>query len=566
MKKLFFIILLLGLFVLNVQAQTEEISGERIDNFVGKININADASIDITEKIYYNFDTLERHGIYRDIPVEYKARGGNYKLIISDISVTDESGRAYTYKKSKDGSNVRIKIGDADKYVTGQKTYIIHYKIKRAINYFDDHDELYWNFIGSDWDVTIHKASVSVILPSTVAADELQSECFEGRPGSTSRCLNSVSPDGTLDYDSQGKIYSGQAMTIVAGFPKNIVKKPSTGEALWEIVKDNWVVFMPIIVFAAMFYLWYTRGRDPKGRGTIVAQYEAPDKLTPLETGTVFDERAGDKDISAEIINLAVQGFLKIKKIEGKDNDYEFEKLNSNYENLTEYDKSLLEGIFGKKSKVNLSDLKNKFHEKLTQITEDAYNSVVSKQYFQKNPSTVRTIYISISVLIIVASFFTGGLWGGIGIISLVFSGALVGIFGFFMPKKTLKGVAAQEHILGLKQYLAVAEKDRIKFHNAPAKNPAQFEKLLPYAMVLGVEKEWAKQFEDIYKQSPSWYEDSSGHQFSALLLANSLHSFSSNAYSSLSSMPPSSASHGGSGFSGGGSGGGFGGGGGGSW
>ena len=257
---------------------------------------------------------------------------------------------------------------------------------------------------------------------------------------------------------------------------------------------------------------------------------------------------------------------MKIKKIEGKDNDYEFEKLNSNYENLTEYDKSLLEGIFGKKSKVNLSDLKNKFHEKLTQITEDAYNSVVSKQYFQKNPSTVRTIYISISVLIIVASFFTGGLWGGIGIISLVFSGALVGIFGFFMPKKTLKGVAAQEHILGLKQYLAVAEKDRIKFHNAPAKNPAQFEKLLPYAMVLGVEKEWAKQFEDIYKQSPSWYEDSSGHQFSALLLANSLHSFSSNAYSSLSSMPPSSASHGGSGFSGGGSGGGFGGGGGGSW
>jgi uncharacterized membrane protein len=135
------------------------------------------------------------------------------------------------------------------------------------------------------------------------------------------------------------------------------------------------------------------------------------------------------------------------------------------------------------------------------------------------------------------------------------------------MPQKTLKGVATKEYILGLKKYLSVAEKDRLKFHNAPDKNPQRFEKLLPYAMVLGVEKEWAEQFKDIYKQNPNWYEDRTGSPvaFNSLIFVNSLNSFSSEANSSLYSNPSSGAS-GGSGFSGGGSGGGFGGGGGGSW
>ena len=133
------------------------------------------------------------------------------------------------------------------------------------------------------------------------------------------------------------------------------------------------------------------------------------------------------------------------------------------------------------------------------------------------------------------------------------------------MPKKTRQGVLAKEHILGLKQYLTVAEKDRIKFHNAPEKNPEHFEKLLPYAMVLGVERDWAKQFEGIYNKQPDCYNDSSGVPFSALVLSNSLDSFQTKANSALASRP-SSASSGGSGFSGGVSGGGFGGGGGGSW
>jgi len=174
-------------------------------------------------------------------------------------------------------------------------------------------------------------------------------------------------------------------------------------------------------------------------------------------------------------------------------------------------------------------------------------------------------VYIGIGGTIFLMSFPNAGIFGALGITSFAISGLLIIIFGLFMPAKTRKGALAKEHILGFKKYLSVAEKDRIEFHNAPKKNPERFEKLLPYAMALGVEEEWAKQFEGIYDKQPDWYGGPSAARFNALTLTRSLNSFSSSANSTLASKP-SSASGGGSGFSGGGSGGGFGGGGGGSW
>ena len=111
---------------------------------------------------------------------------------------------------------------------------------------------------------------------------------------------------------------------------------------------------------------------------------------------------------------------------------------------------------------------------------------------------------------------------------------------------------------MGLKDYINVAEKDRIAFHNAPEKNPELFEKLLPFAMALGVEKKWAEQFEGIYTQEPNWYHGGIyGAHFSATSFGSSLSNFSTSSGSTLSS----SSSGGGGGVGGGG-----GGGGGGSW
>ena len=549
-------------------------AAEKIDNFETFIQINSDASLDIEERIDYNFGSLQRHGIFREIPIKYKARGGNYNLRISDIDVYDEKNQKYNFKITYPGNYAKIKIGNADKYVTGEKTYIINYKIKRAINYFDSYDELYWNATGNEWQMPIEKSKTIIFLPEKIEKGKLQTTCFAGFLGSKENCdkkyedvENNLVEKIIFEQES---LQPKQGLTIIVGFPKGLVSQPTKFQIFLDILKDNWILFLPLAVFIILFYLWYTRGRDPEGRKTIIAQFDPPDNLTPAEVGAIIGEKVNPKDISAEIINLAVKGYLKITRLEEKGifkkADYLLEKLKDGNELKNDFERELMSGLFGSKDSVKLSDLKNKFYQSLGKIEKEIYKSTVDKKYFPKNPKRIRQMYFGIGIIVLFLSFFSAPLFGELGIFSCLLSGILIIIFSFFMPVKTKKGVLAKEHILGLKEYLTVAEKDRIKFHNAPSKSPEHFEKLLPFAMVLRMEKQWAKQFEGIYNQQPAWYNDPSGRLFTAFALVGGLNSFQTNANSTLSSHPSSAAS-GASGFGGGGfSGGGFGGGGGGSW
>ena len=141
-----------------------------------------------------------------------------------------------------------------------------------------------------------------------------------------------------------------------------------------------------------------------------------------------------------------------------------------------------------------------------------------------------------------------------------VLSAVIICVFGWFMPAHTEQGTRALENVLGFEDFLAHVESDRF---NRTIKTPEMFEKFLPFAMALGVEKNWSKAFQGFMTQPPGWYQGGSGPVFYPINFTNDLNSMSSRAGDVMASAPRSS---GGSGFSGGGgsSGGGFGGGGGG--
>jgi len=584
MKKILILLVLIGSFWA-ISASAEEIADFEIE-----LQINKDASINVKEIIKYDFESLQRHGIYRLIPIKYKARGGNYNLRISDIKVFDESNQPYKYKISYPGSNVEIKIGDANIYVTGKHTYIIEYTIKRAINYFTDYDELYWNATGTEWEVPINNAQVLISLPRAVDIDNIMTDCFSGSKGSDQECQNISlikNENGLIEQIkfSESDLNPLQGLTTVISLPKGLVPKISFTKNLQYILIDNWILIIPLIVFIICFNYWYKRGRDPKGRGTIIAQFDPPDKLSPAEVGTVYDAKTHGRDISAEIINLAIKGYLKINRQEKgkvfKKTDYEFIKLKNVDNKLNEIEQNIMEGLFelhGEKDTVKLSYLRNKFYRDFEAISNIIWNNVANNKYFAKNYKTAGSSLIIIGFVIIFSSISALALFINLNALylfaSIIISAVIIIIFGIFMPKRTKKGALAKEYILGLKEYLTVAEKDRLKFHNAPDKNPQEFERLLPYAIVLGVENEWAKQFADIYvNEQPNWYTSNTINEFSSLNLVNDLNIFKTVSASSLSSNPtPTSSSSGSaggfSGFSSGGgfSGGGFGGGGGGSW
>ena len=586
MRKLLPILVVAAGLFLALPALAQEV----INSFHVRININQNASLNVTETIVYDFGAEQRHGIFREIPYKYRTDADRRTIELSNIRVTNGQGHRLTTSISNSGDNKVIRIGDADIFVSGVQTYIINYKIEGAINYFDDHDELYWNVTGDDWQVGISNTVAEVILPGTVSGEDIDFTCFAGVFGSNLSCDTS-SHSGNTSTFSQNELLPGQGLTVVFGFPKNTVHEPSAWDKFVKTLKDNIILFLPLLVLIIMWRLWLTKGRDPAGRGTIVAQYEPPDNLTPAEVGTIVDEKVHPKDTSSMIIDLAVRGYLKIRRIEKSgifgSTDYELTKLKAGDDLKNNFEKEFFEKLFTtKKHKsglskvvevisgkaeavpddvVKISELKNSFYKTLQEVNKQIYKSTVTKGYFEKNPNTVRTVFAVIGIIVMFLSFPLAGIFGFLAVIALVLSGLIILLFGLKMPKKTVRGAEVYEQILGLKEYLSVAEKDRIEFHNAPEKSPERFEKLLPYAMVLGVEKAWATQFKDIYTQQPSWYQGGQGDVFSAIILTSALSDFNSQTQSVLASSP-SSAAGGGSGFSGGGVGGGFGGGGGGSW
>lgn len=568
-KKFLIILCLFGiLFASSVLAE------EKIDDFQVSAKINSDSSIEITEKIQYNFSGLQKHGIYRNVPVVYDRNGTKYKLRVNNIKVLVD-GLDAEYTTSNQNGNLQIKIGNADQYITGVRLYVIKYNIKRAINFFDDHDEFYWNATGNLWQVPIAQSALTVSFPKNISESDLKKDCFAGPGGSIANCLSSryifTQPSLTdsaifvSDY-----LNPGSGLTAVISFPKGVINKPSLFLNIWYFLLDNFWIFLPFLVFVIMLYFWYERGRDPKPASTIIAQYDVPDNLTSAEIGTILDNKADNLDISADIISLAVRGYIKINRLAEtgiiiKSSDYELEKLKSQSDLPNVFEQKLMASIFDKKEKVKLSDLKNEFYKDLEKIKESVYDSVTQKGYFTANPEKSKKIYLITGAVFMFSSFYFFGI-SLIAGFSVIVTGFIIMIFGYFMPQLTIKGQRTKEYILGLKLYLGVAEKDRLEFHNAPEKNPQLFEKLLPFAIALKVEEKWAKQFEGIYNSQPSWYNDPRGTNFNTILFVSSLNSFTASANSNLVSTP-SRAGSGGSGFGGGGfSGGGFGGGGGGSW
>jgi len=538
-----------------------DVHAENIVHFNADIVINPDATVRVTEKITYNFGELQRHGIYRDIPVKYATNSGNkYTAQIDDIVVTNANGKKVTFVVSKEGNNKKIKIGDANKTITGTQQYNISYTVHDAITYFDDYQEFYWNVTGSEWPVSISKVT------AIVTAEEIsQTDCFVGGYGSTQKCDSigtSTEHSGKMQATfAHNSLKNGQGMTIVIGMPVGTVYQPTTIEKILKFIKDNWVLLTPFFVLFFMWRRWNKYGKDPSGKGTVVPYYESPDNLSPAEVGMIIDDKVHSRDISALMINLAVNGYMRIRK---DDKGYTFIKIEKTREDFEAEDWMLYSSIFkNKANEVKLSSLKNKFYKDFARIARSIGNTVVEQGYYAQKPASVRITYMIIGGALLFASFFIIPFFGGAAVFAIIISAIIIMAFGYFMPRRTKKGAIVREQILGLKMYMETAEKDRINFHNAPEKDPERFEKLLPYAMALGVEKKWAEQFKDIYNSQPEWYEGT--ETFSTVAFANSMHSLGTQTASAMTSQP-ASASSGGSGFSGGGSGGGFGGGGGGSW
>ena len=542
-----------------------------IQSLDATISVAADGSVAVDETIVPRF-TGSWNGIFRTIPVEYRTpQGLNYTLRLTIESVTDEQGRTLKYESSRERHYRKLKI-----WVPGAsdttRTVKLRYRVANGLRFFDEHDELYWNVTGDEWEVPIESASADVRLPAGVSG--VRATAFRGAYGSTEQTDVSITEGGVHVRTSRG-LGMREGLTIVVGWNPGVVHRPTTIEKTTNLISSNLPLAIPPLVLFGMYRLWRARGRDPE-LAPIATQYEPPAQMTPAELGTLIDGKPDMRDITATIVDLAVRGYLHITETKDErlfgllsDKDYRFRltKDRKEWVPLKQHERDLLQALFGGAAdSVTLSDLKNKFYKDLPGLREGLYRRLVSDRFYTGRPDHVRVLYIVGGLvaggaigLVSVAILASMGMQPAAGIAAGILSALIIAVFGWFMPSRTTRGTRELEKVLGFREFLSRVEADRL---DRVVKTPAMFEKFLPYAMALGVEDNWARTFEGIYTQSPAWYSGPGGAtMFHPTSFTRNLGVMSTAAASTMASAPRSS---GGSGFSGGSSGGGFGGGGGG--
>jgi hypothetical protein len=539
---------------------------EVINAFRSDIAVSEDGSFVVTEEIEYSFGAA-RHGIFREIPLTHPEEASSAlreRVIEIELIDIQMDGETVPYQLESLKNLFRVRIGDPDATIDGPHTYLIAYKVSGGLSYPKNATpELYFNVTGNGWQVPIRYAVATVHAEGLMRPERA---CYKGVIGTGASCAILEAEDGSITF-STNELLPGEGMTIAQSLAHGGVARD-----VHERIKLGWF----LIPFILGFLVWaaartYGYKTEYKTDAPIIAQYEPFAGVKPMYAGLLIDRRLDAHDVTAGIVYLAREGYLKIRHLEQKVlfvfevDDYEITLLRPITETRGSFEEELLVMLFDDSAakvgtRISLKDLKDNHAEArenfaLLQELQERMRKDLQEQGFITGfefrklfrPQLIIGFVVAATLITIFSS------------IALIFF--LIGLAILFIivanGRRTRKGYEALDHLRGFKQFLSITEKERYVFHNAPKRNADQFMEYLPYAIAFGVEKEWAKAFEGITIPDPSWYDGGSGaHAFSAVALTNSLSSFST----ALASSGASASSGGGS------SGGGSGGGGGGSW
>src|SRR5216684_2989536 len=507
-------------------AQADE--GWVITSFQSDINISSDSTLTVKEDIRVDFGTLQKHGIFRTIPLRYRFDDSHdryYDLRV--VSVTDGS-RAVDFSVTSASDNEVIKIGNPSVLVTGRQRYVITYAVAGAMNSFSDHDELFWNVDGALWPVPKLGVGATVHLPSSAFQ---KAACYQGPPGSRETCHH-VDGSDLVSFSSTRQLGSGEEMSGVVALSKGAVNVP--GPLLEDRARtsfSDWFVISPLtvglflVLLAAgtgfVAWMWWLHGRDREyltqyyltnenptnseadalssrgplpreqaeplvDRRPVVVEFGPPDNLRPAQLGLILDQIADPKDVTATIVDLAVRGHLAIAESPNKA-DWTLTWKGSPATDLSAYEKTIIDGLFTGRNQVALSTLKGTFAPNLKTAEGQIYDDAMSRRLFTSRPDMAQGGWLVLGFIVILAGIYLTRIlaltigWGLVGL-AVVLTGILLMVTAKYMPQRSAAGRDLLQHTLGFRLYMTTAEKYRQQF----AAKAEIFTQLLPYAIVFG--------------------------------------------------------------------------------
>ncbi|MDH3305200.1 MAG: DUF2207 domain-containing protein [Gammaproteobacteria bacterium] len=549
------------------------IADERILSFHSDIRVMTDGTIEVTETIKVRAEGNRiKRGIYRDFPTEYEDKLGNSYVVDFVPLAVLRNDRPESFHTQALRNGIRTYFGSANRFIDqGVHTYTFRYRASRMLGFFDEHDELYWNVTGFDWAFPIDKASATVVLEFDAPLGGISEEAYTGPFGARGRDYRSRLDSGRrVFFEANSPLSPVNGMTIVVGWPKGFVDEPTRVDRIGWLLKDNKNLLAAVIGYLLLlaYYVpvWRKYGRDPE-EGVIVTRYAPPAGFSPASLRYIRQMYYDDKVMTAAVVNLAVKGYLEIKK-RGKTHWLIKQESGELKPPLAAGERELYTGLFKSGSTVELDD---KNHAVLGKARSAHRRSLVKdykQHYFKTNMLlNVPAILIIIGSMLIALNIGRGPT--PLVIATIILSFVTMAFFAIIMKRPTIRGRKLLDEMLGFKDYLEIAEKDELNLRNPPQKTPELFEAFLPFALALGVDQQWSERFATILasirgpdggEYRPSWYNGS----WNSSNLGKTTRKLSSSLNSAISSSvsPPGSSSGGGGGGSSGGGGGGGGGGG----
>ena len=536
------------------------------------------SKLEATWRITANFPPNQNRGIAPVFVKRYDDHSTNFSL----QSVTDENGTSLEYSWNDD----ELRIGNKNTYVKGEKTYIIKFTQRDVTKNYGDtgRDEFYWDVIGDEWRVLMENVQISVKLDeSLAAARQGKAFCYVGSRGSKTQCdLSETENQITAKID---KLSRQQGVTVAVGFKSGTFSEYQ--ETLMEKLIGIWhlmqilayTIATPLIIFLIVRYRRLV-GRD-KELKPIPPEYLPPENVSVLMSTYILKKydlfKVKGLPKVAQLLDLAVRHYIKIYEVKKSSlfsgAQYEIEII-KDLQELKAEEIEIIQDMFDSSSipkpgqRLNLKNLQNNI-KYMTRTRDDDKNleTLAREKYglCEQNPEVKRIMRGWFKRVFVLAILFLSPM---LLVMSIVLAFASRGW------SLTDDGLSLRRYLKGLKMYIGVAEVERLNILQSPegaekivvdvndGKQLVKlYERVLPYAVLFGQEKNWSKQMGKYYEQvgeAPDWYVGQG--VFNAVAFSSGLSGLSTAAGHASDYSSTSGGSSGG-GFAGGGGGGGGGGG-----
>ena len=622
--KIFFILFLM------FQFSSMSIYAEKIKNYEVSIQINKNGTLTVNEIIDYEFDEKLKHGIYRDIPLNYKKLGFEMDKTFIKMNSIKRNGQPEEYTKKKFFEGIRYRVGSESVYVNSvekKSRYEFNYTVYNAISKNKGIYQIYYNTIGQFWTVPIENADIIISFENNQNIEKDEIERMEVSTGSYGEELNNYEmhdENGKIIIKSTEEFSPDTGLTFLLNLKTDKIKPTFLDRIKILFTINPFFITGPLVLLFLTIYsfvTWLFFGKDP-AKKAIIPEFNIPKGISAMYAAYVNGIKEPREILSVGVMSLLSKGYIKAEDEEGNGKNVKYTKVENENgtlkEKLDEEEKIVLEALSSGQDGI-FSDNRSlyKSGSKVLNLLSDRYSKVT----YKKNYIFLTPFFLAVPILLFVTFaptnkyffqifdyriilFFLPAFFSlanliiilnkkilcSIAIIITLMLSIKLGVEMFILAlcymilfivyfmvigKYTDKGLREKEYLKGMKMYIKTAEENKIQKFNDVDELVEYFKGILPYAVALGVKNEAINLMEKSIRlnnfEESGNYVSSRVHMPSYYYsdLTRSLSREYNKAYEKISEENfRASRSHSGGGFSGGRSrsGGGSSGGGGGSW